>query len=113
MNWQKGRQKATESIRKLTLWSFWRTDGYILNMPQGTTVGWHTDPVFKGTNPKHFRLNITLWGSWVLCRKRVGERQTIYTNQRMFSFHLFRPDITEHKVDTKKNSYVLSIGFVI
>lgn len=108
MKWQSGRQEATKSIRKLTLWSFWRTDGYILNMPQGTTVGWHKDEV---TGKKHFRFNLTLWGGWTLCRMINGVH--FMKDESFLSCHFFRPDIIEHKANVQKNSYVLSIGFVI
>ncbi len=112
MKWQNGRQEATKFLRKLTLWSFWRTDGYILKIPKDSVIDWHVDVVKRGPNPKHFRLNITLWGNWSLGRKFIDKPGEYFTKQRIFNFHLFRPDIIKHSATFKKNTYILSIGFV-
>lgn len=105
MQWEQGRQAATQSLRKLTLWSFWRTDGYILNIPQDSIIEWHKDEV---SGKRHLRFNFTLKGFWILGRKGKEAK-----SQGPCCFHLFRPDITEHMAVIKKNTYILSIGFVI
>lgn len=106
--YNKGRQKATESISKFLIVSGKSWDVYLLFLPKNSKIDWHFDPV---EGKEHHRFNLTLWGDWVFWRK-WKHSVNIGTGQVFFSNHKFRPDIIEHKAEVIKKSIVLSIGWV-
>ena len=112
--WSKGRQKATESIQKMTLWIGKTFDVYLLRIPHYSIVGWHYDKV---PQKEHHRLNITLWGSYIFCRKHgqfsCKERESIYADlYQEGNWIKFRPDIEEHMVISTEKALILSIGWI-
>lgn len=101
--WQPGRQEATKDILKFPIWSFFGIDLYLLKFPANKEVATHLDVVDA---KKHFRLNITLTGEWILT---INQTQK---TQQAGDYHLFRPDIQEHSAKFIKTSLVLSIGWI-
>ena len=104
---QPGRQKATEKITKLALWSMFDCDAYFLWFPEGQDVGLHTDPV---KDKEHHRLNITIKGFWTL--KVMEDGRYVRYIQETFNYHKFRPDIQRHSAVFHHNSLVFSFGWV-
>lgn len=105
--WEPGRQGT--GYWKKKLWSFWRTDAYILRYPEGSGVPWHRDPI---PGRKHFRLNVVLrcarLGGFVVVAGHHGIRLPGRLN-------LFRPDIQAHMVFRvlRGERWVLSFGLAV
>lgn len=104
MKWTKGRQSATHSLSKLTLWSKFSTDCHLIKIPSGAIIGAHFDNV---DGKKHYRCNLTLKGKWVVIIDGVAKAQ------RFMSWHFFRPDIQLHSATVKTDALILSVGFVL
>ena len=104
---QKGRQRATEKITKLALWSLFGTDAYFLWFPAQQRVDPHVDPV---KDKEHHRINLTLFGFWTL--KVEENNKTVRKEQGAFNYHKFRPDIQRHSAIFHKNCLVFSFGWV-
>lgn len=107
--WQKGRQKATEQIQKLTLWSCWGFDVHILRAAKGAVVGKHTDPV---DGKEHHRMNITVSGDWLL-ELYEAEAEEPATRRHCVGVdnYQFRPDIEPHGARFLKDTVILSLGW--
>lgn len=114
MTWQPGRRGT--GYWKLKLWSFWRTDAYILRYPEGSSVPWHRDSV---PGRRHFRLNV------VLKRAQVGGEMVILGVRKPRPFdcaggvpgriYCFRPDLHPHRVFRihQGERWVLSFGLAV
>lgn len=105
--WEAGRQNA--EYRKFTLFysKLLGIDAYILNIPRGSYIPQHTDPV-PGFD--HHRVNITLTGE-IIMRTKPWKHPGVKRIGTWFSY--FRPDAIVHWVPpASKNTYVLSFGWV-
>lgn len=103
MNWQDGRLGSGYS--KLTLFSseLLEADAYIIRIPQGVSIPPHYDKVH---GKRHFRLNVTLWGSM-----KMSTEKPCFRIGSWFSF--FRPDIIKHWAKpAPKTTYIFSIGWL-
>lgn len=118
--WQRGRQDAAY-YKMLLLTGLWPLpfDVWLLKYVVGSQLPTHTDPVDKG---RHWRLNIVLWkpkaGGIVVSKKTdvsSGGKLRITTWPKHGRVHLFRPDITPHRMFPVREGtrYVLSIGWIV
>lgn len=57
--WEHGRQNGEYSKFTLLFSKRFKIDAYIIVIPDGVEVPWHTDPSIDGY--EHHRVNITLW----------------------------------------------------
>lgn len=114
MKWEPGRQGT--GYEKLKIWSFWRTDCYLLRYRVGASIPQHIDPV-EGRS--HWRVNIRFPGAeggelrfvrWINRPQGFMGFQALYG-----TFFLFRSDILPHYVTKVKSGtrYVLSFGVAI
>lgn len=108
MKWEKGRQKATESVQKFKLFSGKTWDCYLLKIPAGSNVDAHVDKV---EGKEHHRFNLTLWGFWEVSIKDYKPAESPIF-QSFLQYHLFRPDIQEHSAKIYTNTLLISIGWV-
>lgn len=104
--WITGRQSTQEFYyQRLKIYSFWRTDCYLIRWGKGTAVGNHLDKV-KGY--KHYRLNIRLMGD---------KKKLFVIGKPIFHFWricFFRPDKYLHGLKpTDKKGLLISFGFIL
>lgn len=107
--WQDGRQGGGYS--KLTIWQSkrFKFDVYLLKLPLGSKVQWHTDPAPYGF--EHHRINVELRSA-----RRGGH--TVFERSGKFqvakrAYH-FRPDKEQHFVSPVLDGSILmlSIGWL-